>query len=81
MELGVTPYEAIKAYTANGAYGVFSEDRFGSIEVGKLADLVVFSDNPLTMNKERIWDAGQNTQADLFTDYTIVGGKVEYIRK
>jgi predicted amidohydrolase YtcJ len=76
----ITPYEAVKAYTLNGAYGVFSEDRFGSIEVGKLADLVVFSDNPLTMDKDRIWDAGQNAPAELFIDYTIVGGKIEYMR-
>ena len=77
----ITPYQALKAYTINGAYGVNSEDRFGSIEAGKFADLVVFSDNPLTMPKDSIWDATTNKPKDLLVDYTIVGGKIEYKRE
>lgn len=37
----ITLEEAIRAYTINGAYQARLEDRVGSIEVGKLADLVV----------------------------------------
>jgi len=76
----ITRQQALEAYTRNGAFGVFSEDKFGSIEVGKFADLVVFSGNPLTMPLEEIWDPATNTPVNLFADYTMVGGKVEYQR-
>jgi len=46
----LTPLEALKAITLWGAYQHFEEDRKGSIEPGKLADLVVLSDNPLTID-------------------------------
>lgn len=77
----ITPYQALQAYTINGAYGVFGENSFGSIEVGKFADLVVLSDNPLKIAKGRIWDATKNEPRDLLIDYTIVRGKIEYRRK
>jgi predicted amidohydrolase YtcJ len=52
----LTPEEALKAITLWGAYQHFEEDRKGSIEVGKLADLVVLSDNPLTVDPAAIGD-------------------------
>jgi predicted amidohydrolase YtcJ len=76
----VTPYQAIQGYTINGAYALFREREIGSIEIGKLADFVVLTENPLTLAKERIWDVSKNGPKDLFIDYTIVGGKVEYHR-
>lgn len=39
----ITLEEAVKMYTANGAYGLFAEDRIGSITEGKDADIVIFS--------------------------------------
>ena len=39
--------EAIKAGTINGAYLMKSADKFGSLEAGKLADLVIVNGNPL----------------------------------
>jgi imidazolonepropionase-like amidohydrolase len=47
VDAGVlTPLEAITAATLNGAHAIGIEDRYGSIEPGKVADLVVLSDDP-----------------------------------
>ncbi len=40
----LTPMEAIRCYTVNAAYASFEENLKGSIEEGKLADLVVLSE-------------------------------------
>jgi hypothetical protein len=42
----LTPEEAIRAYTSGGAYAAHADDRVGSLEVGKLADFVILSDDP-----------------------------------
>jgi len=42
----VTVDDAIRAVTINAAYEMFSDDKVGSLEVGKQADLVVLSANP-----------------------------------
>lgn len=44
---GYTPMEAIKAGTINGAHLMRKEKEIGSLEVGKLADLVIVDGNPL----------------------------------
>lgn len=46
--------EALRNYTWNGAYQLRLEDRLGSIEVGKLADLVVLGANLFKVVPERI---------------------------
>ncbi|WP_319523849.1 amidohydrolase family protein [uncultured Desulfosarcina sp.] len=43
----ITPFEALRAITADAAWQNFEEDRKGTLEKGKLADLVVLSDDPL----------------------------------
>lgn len=45
-EQKATAYEALASVTKNAAYQYFEEDQKGTIEVGKLADLVVLSANP-----------------------------------
>jgi imidazolonepropionase-like amidohydrolase len=44
---GMTPAEALRAATLNGARGLDLEADLGSIEAGKLADLLVLNSNPL----------------------------------
>ncbi len=46
----VTPLQALKAITIEGAHQYGEADRKGSLEVGKLADLTILSDNPLTVD-------------------------------
>ena len=40
--------EALRTQTWNAAYAGFVEDRLGSLEVGKLADVTVLGDDPMT---------------------------------
>jgi hypothetical protein len=62
--------EALRSYTLNNAFAAFEEEIKGSLEVGKLADLVVLSQDILTIPEEDI----PTTRVD----YTIVGGEVRY---
>ena len=62
--------EAIKCYTLNGAYAEFSENLKGSVEKGKLADLVVLSRNIFKIQPDEI----QKTEVKM----TIFNGKVIY---
>jgi len=74
-------YSALKAYTIDSAYGIGAERDLGSIELGKLADLVVYSEDPLTLPLERIWNRATNRPVDLVADYTILGGEITYQRE
>jgi predicted amidohydrolase YtcJ len=52
----VTREEAIRMFTTNGAHALFREDDLGSVEVGKCADLIVLSDDPMTCPEDDIKD-------------------------
>jgi predicted amidohydrolase YtcJ len=67
-EQKITVKEAIKAYTLSNAYAVFEEQEKGSITPGKLADLVVLSDDILTIDPAKI----ESTSVTL----TILGGRI-----
>jgi hypothetical protein len=47
--------QLIEGYTQNGAYQLRMEDEIGSIETGKLADLVVLNDNLFDIDRDKIW--------------------------
>jgi hypothetical protein len=72
-EQKISVREAIEAYTLNNAYAAFEEKEKGSIEPGKLADLVVLEDNILAIDPVKI----ENTTVDM----TILGGKIIYQRE
>ncbi len=55
-EQKISVEEAVKCYTINNAYASFEEKIKGSIEPGKLADLVVLSDNIFTIDPVNIKD-------------------------
>ncbi len=55
-ELAVAREDALRAATIEGAYLAFEEGRLGSLEPGKLADLAVLSDDPLTCDEARLKD-------------------------
>lgn len=46
--------DAIRSITIDAAHQYFEEDSKGTIEVGKLADLVILSENPLTIPEDEI---------------------------
>jgi predicted amidohydrolase YtcJ len=62
--------EALRSYTINVAFAGFDETIKGSLAVGKLADITVFSKDLMTIPEDQI----PSTQIL----YTIVGGKVQY---
>ncbi len=62
--------EALKLYTINAAYHSFDEDRLGSLEAGKLADMTVLGEDILTIPAEKIMD--------VTVEMTVVDGKVVY---
>jgi len=69
-EQRLTIEEAIRAYTYNTAYANFEEKTKGSIEVHKIADLVVLTRSLLQATPREILDTK--------VVYTIVGGKIVY---
>src|SRR5204862_5011638 len=52
----VTPAEALRINTLNGAWATHEEGLKGSISVGKLADFVVLADDPLSIDPAKIKD-------------------------
>ena len=68
----ITVMEALRGVTINGAYMQRLEDKIGSLEKGKLADLVILDKDPTKVAPE--------TLKDIKVDETIVGGQTVYKR-
>lgn len=64
--------EALKIFTVEGAYASFEEDIKGTLEAGKLADIVVLEKN--------LYDIEPDEIKDVKVDLTIMDGKVVYER-
>lgn len=72
-EQKITVDEAVRAFTWGSAYGEFQENWKGTLEVGKLADMVILSDDIFTIDPVKI------AQARVLT--TISDGKVVFETK
>jgi predicted amidohydrolase YtcJ len=68
----VTLDQALRFQTTAAAYGGFEEHLKGSLELGKLADLIVLSDDPYAVEPEQL--------DQVRVDLTMVGGRVVYTR-
>lgn len=64
--------DAIRMYTLNGAYASFEEDIKGSIEPGKLADLIMLDRSILNSDIEAIPEIG--------VEWTMIDGEVVYYK-
>ncbi|MCX8490811.1 MAG: amidohydrolase family protein, partial [Cyclobacteriaceae bacterium] len=69
----MTREQALRSYTLDAAYGAFEEDVKGSIEVGKLADLTIFSQDIMTVE--------ENLLLSTDVEMTILGGSVLFEQK
>jgi imidazolonepropionase-like amidohydrolase len=48
VKAGLSNHEALKTATINPALFMSAQDQYGTIEIGKYADLIIFSENPLS---------------------------------
>jgi predicted amidohydrolase YtcJ len=71
-EQKISVEEALRAYTAAGAFGAFLERSLGTLEDGKFADIVVLSENIFEIEPVRL--------PSVRVDYTIIGGEIVYTR-
>jgi hypothetical protein len=66
----IGPYEALRAYTLGSAHAEFAESQKGSIEEGKLADLVVLAEDPTRVEPKGI--------KDIRVELTVMDGRITY---
>jgi predicted amidohydrolase YtcJ len=69
-KINLTRLEALRVHTLGSAWFTGDEHKTGSLEPGKFADLVVLTDNYLTIAEDRI--------AALESLLTMIGGRVVY---
>ena len=73
VEERLTLEEALRTYTFNAAYASFDENRKGTIEVGKFADLTILSDDLAAVSPEKI--------KDVVVEMVLVNGEIVYSRQ
>ena len=66
----ITVEQALPIMTINSAYALNMDDVIGSLEPGKFADMIILSENPLTVDPERL--------DDIEVLMTMVNGKTEF---
>jgi predicted amidohydrolase YtcJ len=66
----ISVFDAVRAYTQGSAYAAFSDSRVGTLEVGKLADLAVLSQDIFSLPPDAVGKTRVVT--------TMVGGKIVY---
>ena len=66
----ITVEEALPMMTINSAFVLHRDDEVGSLETGKLADIILISANPLSVDPYEI--------KDIFPLMTMVGGNTEF---
>jgi predicted amidohydrolase YtcJ len=71
-EQAISVEQALRQYTINAAYAGFEERVKGSLEVGKVADMVVLSEDPFLVDSERL--------REIEVLKTIIGGEIVYDR-
>lgn len=62
--------EAFAMHTTTAAYAGFEEKEKGTLEVGKLADIVVLAEDPFDLQPDKV--------KDLNVEMTVVGGEIKY---
>lgn len=71
-EQRISREEAFRIFTSHGAYALGMEDELGSIEVGKLADLAILSEDPIACPEDHI--------KEIEVVATMVGGEIVHQR-
>lgn len=69
----ITPEQALLAYTREAAEVLGIEDQVGTLELGKNADFVVLSENPLTVDPMKI--------KDIKIEATVMGGRITFMKR
>lgn len=72
-EESLTLEEALKTYTLYAAYASFDEERKGTIEAGKFADLTILSSDPVKVPADEI--------RDVAVEMVLVDGKIVYAKE
>ena len=66
----LTVEEAVQACTVDAAASFFADDRLGTLEVGKLADVVVLDGDPFATAADRL--------GEMAVELTVLGGEIAY---